>query len=203
MIMEGLNVMAQMRKNFRLKMLSAFMCSLMSGTCLQSFAASGVDLTITGTVNEGTCTLALDQSTLKLNAIDSSSSLVNETTPLSGQEITLTVSQCSPGQAAHAPSLKFSGSTYDKLWRDTKSDNADNNAGKAYGFLIKETSDVIKGLGQDKLVSNGDFAIGDKGSFLTNNQSIKFLIGYGKSKSSTDVYAGGLKSSVNISFEYR
>ncbi|EGE2291767.1 type 1 fimbrial protein [Escherichia coli] len=164
-------------------------------------AASSVDLTVSGTINEGTCTLSLNDSPIMLEAIDSSNTKLNEKVATKAKSFILNISQCSPGSAVHKPALKFSGSTVNnQLWRNIDF-NDDNNAGKAYGIVLNETTNLLRcnNINEDAILP-GYCELGDEGDLLTD-QNISFDVGYGKS-SSPDINTGKVKSSINIAFEY-
>lgn len=183
--------------------LNTLMCLLMLGICTQSFAASEVDLTVQGKINEGTCTLAIDNGAITLEDIDSSNTSLNDITPTKAKEFTLTVSDCSPGLATHKPALMFSGPMTEKMWREPKSpDNPDNNAGDAYGIIINEKTKLLtceKTNGESIL--DGHCDLGRSGELL-GNKTIKMAVGYGKTAKSSDVSTGSIKSSIKISFVY-
>lgn len=170
----------------------------------QSFASSEVNLVVTGEVTEGTCTLGLSNGNLVLDKIDSSNTFLNEQTPVKGQNVTLSVTNCSPGGQSHKPALLFSGNVVgNKLWRDVGFDSSvDNDAGEAYGVLINEkTSFLICDNTNGKSILNGYCDLGGEGELLSD-KNIVFEMGYGK-MSNRSVNTGGIKSSITISFEYR
>ena len=83
-----------------------------------AFAASDVTLTVTGRINEGTCTLDLNNGSITLADIDSSNTNLNSQTPTKSQEVVLNITNCSPGAASHKPALLFSGNIKNQMWRD-------------------------------------------------------------------------------------
>lgn len=187
----------------KMKKLSVFAGALLLGCSTWSFAASDVTLTVSGKINEGTCTLNLTGGNVTLDEIDSSNTSLNSNTPTKAKEVTLEVSDCSPGTAAHKPALKFSGNIVNQMWRDAKTAAADNDAGEAYGILIndKSTTALVCDTTNGKSILAGHCDLGAAGELLTGTRTIKLDVGYGKS-GSTGINTGGIKSSINIAFVY-
>lgn len=104
--------------NIQMKKLSIFISTLLL-VGRGAFAASDVTLTVTGRINEGTCTLDLNNSSITLADIDSSNTYLNSQTPTKSQEVVLNITNCSPGAASHKPALLFSGNINNQMWRDT------------------------------------------------------------------------------------
>lgn len=166
-------------------------------------AASSVDLTVKGKINEGTCTLTLNNTAITLDEIDSSNTGLNDKTPTKPKDFTLSISDCSPGSASHKPALKFSGSRVNGLWRDAKTANADNDAGEAYGLVLNEKTTVLQCQNMNgKAILDGYCDLGNAGD-LVADKDIDFSVGYGKAAGQgLNINTGGVKSSINIAFEY-
>ncbi|QIP58311.1 type 1 fimbrial protein (plasmid) [Hafnia alvei] len=182
--------------------LNTLMYLLMLGICTQSFAASEVGLTVQGKINEGTCTLAIDNGAITLEDIDSSNTSLNDITPTKAKEFTLTVSDCSPGLATHRPALLFSGPMTENMWREPRTIDSANNAGEAYGIIINEKTNLLaceKTNGKSILDGHCDLGGPD---VLLGNETIKMAVGYGKIAKSSSVSTGSIKSSIKISFVY-
>ncbi|WGC08875.1 type 1 fimbrial protein (plasmid) [Escherichia coli] len=188
----------------RMKKLSVFAGALLLGCSTWSFAASDVTLTVSGEINEGSCTLNLTNGNVNLGDIDVTNTSLGSDTATKPQEITLNITDCSPGMATHKPTLKFDGNVVDSaLWRDTKSSSADNNAGEAYGVLINEKTNLLTTCSNKKgnSILNGYCELGTQGE-LIGDKEIRLSVGFGKS-GSTDINTGGIKSSIKISFVYQ
>lgn len=166
-------------------------------------AASSVDLTVKGKINEGTCTLSLNSNAITLDEIDSSNTGLNDKTATKAKDFTLSISNCSPGSASHKPALKFSGVTANSLWRDPKTADAENNAGDAYGIVLNEKTTTLQCQSTNgAAILAGYCDLGNAGD-LVADKDIDFSVGYGKSSASgLDINTGGVKSSINIAFEY-
>ena len=166
-----------------------------------AFAASDVTLTVTGRINEGTCTLDLNNGSITLADIDSSNTNLNSQTPTKSQEVVLNITNCSPGAASHKPALLFSGNINNQMWRAANIGGG-NDAGNAYGILINEklTSSLVCEATNGKSILAGHCDLGAEGELLTN-KTIKLDVGYGKS-GSVGVNTGSVKSSIQISFVY-
>lgn len=187
--------------NIQMKKLSIFISTLLL-VGWGAFAASDVTLTVTGRINEGTCTLDLNNSSITLADIDSSNTYLNSQTPTKSQEVVLNITNCSPGAASHKPALLFSGNINNQMWRDTNIGGGGNDAGNAYGILINEklTSSLVCEATNGKSILAGHCDLGAEGELLTN-KTIKLDVGYGKSDS-IGVNTGSVKSSIQISFVY-